>query len=84
LRARGRLDAENVVARMRIAGEREIRSDGVIVVAVVDGADDGVAVGETSEARQMLGDLNAGHTRRSGAKLAANLGRRIGLQIPDI
>ena len=57
----GRLDAEDVVLGMGIAGQGQVGADGVVVVAVGDGADDGVAVGQRGQARQVLGDGDARH-----------------------
>jgi hypothetical protein len=56
----------------------------MIVVAVVDGADEGVAVGSAGEAGQVFGDGDARHAGGDGLELAADLLGRVGFEVPDI
>ena len=78
------LDAEDVVARVGVAGEGEVGADGVVVVAVGDGADEGEAIGAAGEAGQVFGDGNARDARRDGAELAADLGGGVGFEVEDV
>ena len=75
------LDSEDGVLRMVVPGEREVGPDGVVVVAVRDRANDGVLLGEFAEPRQMLGDRDAGYGGGGRFEFAANLGRRVGLEV---
>ncbi len=59
--------------------------EGVVpVVAIRHGADQRAAIHHLGEARQMLGDLETRNIGGDGLEFAADLGRRIHLQIEDI
>jgi hypothetical protein len=47
-------------------------------------ADEGAAVGDAGQAREMFADLDSRHDRVDRAKDTANLLRRLGLQVPQL
>src|SRR6266446_2417758 len=69
---------------MRIPGQRQVGADGVIVVAMVDRANDSVFVRQLGEARQMLCDRDARYAGGDRLELAPNLLGRVRLQVPDV
>ena len=69
---------------MRVARQRQVSADGVVVVAVVDGADNRVVIRELGKAGQVLGDPHPRHSRGDRPEFAANLLGCVRLQIEDI
>src|SRR5687767_8699789 len=69
---------------MKLAGQGEIARGAMIDIVVRDGAYDRIAIREASEARQMLADTRRRHRCRDGAKLAADLFRRVRLRIERV
>ena len=63
LRSGGRLDAEDGILRMRVARQGQVGADGVIVVAMGDGSNDGVAFRQRGEPGQVFADGDARHGR---------------------
>ena len=59
------------LARMKLAGQRQVRRRAVIDVIMRHTTDDGVTVGQLREARQVFVEAGAGDGRWHGVKLAA-------------
>ena len=70
--------------RRRLTGEQIVRGRRVIHVAVRHRPHDGQLVGSPREQRKMLTDLDPRHHARNRPELAANLSRRLRLQVPSI
>src|SRR5262245_10836131 len=66
------------------AGGHVMRAALVVVAVVGDGADQGVALGDAGAPRQVLANLDPGNVRWDWPKFAADLGRRVGLQVPHV
>src|SRR5260370_16761988 len=84
LRARGRLDAENLVLGMGITRQGQVSANRMIVIAMVDGTDNGIVIRHRGKARQMLRDRDSGDARGSGFELAPDLLGCIGFQIQNV
>src|SRR5207245_878827 len=84
LRAGRRLDAQNRILGVGIAGQGQIGADGMIVIAMADRADEGIVVGHFGEARQMLADGKARHRRGDGSKFAPDFLRSARFQVPGV
>ncbi len=71
-------------ARAGPAGEQEMRRRRVIDIVMGHGADQCQPMTALGEARQMLADPQTRHGGRDRPKLAAELGRGLGLHVPGI
>src|SRR5581483_9201915 len=70
--------------RLCVAGEYMMRGDKMIVLAMSQRADQGISVGASGEARQMLANVEARHLGSDGLELAPDLRGRIRLHVKRI
>ena len=76
--------AQLAVGRRRLTGEQKRRRRRVIDVRVRHRSHDRQLVGPLGQLRKVLADLDARHARGDRLELAADLGRRVGLQVPGV
>ena len=68
----------------RASGERVIDHRRVIMVVMADRPHDRVLVSQPREARKMLADVKPGNARGDRLEGSANLGGRLGLEVPHV
>src|SRR5262249_16365539 len=84
LGSRRRLDTENRILGMGIAGQGKVRADRVMVKGMTDGWDDGVGVRQLGQARQVFGYRDSGHPSGNRDEVATDLFGRVRFEVPDI
>src|SRR5262249_18764038 len=67
-----------------VAGQETVGAAGVLGAVVVQAAEDGEAMGHLRQARQSLGDIDAGDVGADGAERATHLCGGVGLEVEQV